>query len=358
MRAIIVGGGVVGLSTAWQLARRGCQVVVLERFRLGHLRGSSHGETRITRSAYPDRLWVELAAQANHEDWPRLEREAGVTLVRRRRGCFFGPRAGIVTHVAAAMMTAGVDVAALDASEASHAFPAFRFASDDLVLDDHAAGVILAAETMRALARLCVSEGVELREEVQVTAWEPSPPSVVANGEILQADLLVLAPGPFACELLPQAPLRATRQHVGYYDLPGGSDIPVWVAFEDETHYGLPDVGHGAKVALHGTEGSDDPNDVREPDEGALGAVDDFVRRRFVGEAKRVRAETCFYTMAPEEDFVLDTPARGVVVGAGLSGHGFKFAPLLGRILSELALDGRSHVTSFEKNRGRFRMKR
>src|ERR1035437_7017522 len=79
MRAIIVGGGVVGLSTAWQLARRGCEVVVLERFRLGHVRGTSHGETRITRSAYPDRLWVELAAQANHEDWPRLEREAGVT---------------------------------------------------------------------------------------------------------------------------------------------------------------------------------------------------------------------------------------------------------------------------------------
>ena len=358
MKAIIVGGGVVGLSTAWQLQRRGCKVVVLERFRLGHTRGSSHGETRITRSAYPDPLWVELVTQANHEDWPRLEREGGVTLVHRRRGCFFGPRSGIITHIAAAMMAAGVDVGALDASEGAHAFPAFRFAPDDLVLDDHSAGLILAAETMRTLAHLCASEGVEVREEVRVTAWEASPPRVVANGKTLEADILVLAPGPFARELLPAAPLRATRQHVAYYELPAGEHVPVWASFEDDVHYGLPDMGHGAKVALHGTEGSDDPDDDREPDEAALGEVDAFVRRRFVGEAKRISAEACFYTMAPDEEFVMDTLGRGVVVGAGLSGHGFKFAPLIGRILTELALDGRSHVAAFEKNRGRFRLKR
>jgi sarcosine oxidase len=358
MRAIIVGGGVVGLSTAWQLRRKGCEVVLLERFRLGHSRGSSHGETRMTRSAYPDHLWVELVNQANHEDWPRLEREGGVTLVHRRRGCFFGPRSGAITHIAAAMMTAGVDVDCLDASEATHAFPALRFTEDDLIVDDHSAGVILAAETMRTLAHLCVSEGVEIREEVQVTSWQASPRRVVANGETLEADLLVLAPGPFARELLPEAPLRATRQHVAYYDVPAGDHMPVWASFEDEMHYGLPDMGNGAKVGLHGTSGTDDPNEVQEPDEAALRKVDDFVRRRFASEPKRVRAEACFYTMTPDEDFVMDTLAKGVVVGAGLSGHGFKFAPLIGRILSELALDGRSHVTAFERNRARFRMKR
>jgi sarcosine oxidase len=281
-----------------------------------------------------------------------------VTLVHRRRGCFFGPRSGAITHIAAAMMTAGVDVDCLDHAEASHAFPALRFDESDLIVDDHSAGVIMAAETMRTLAHLCASEGVEIREEVQVTSWQRSPASVVANGETLEADVLVLAPGPFARELLPDAPLRPTRQTVGYYEVPAGDHMPVWASFEDEMHYGLPDAGHGAKVGLHGTASTDDPNEVREPDEAALQRLDDFVRRRFVSEPKRLRAETCFYTMTPDEDFVLDTIGRTVVVGAGLSGHGFKFAPLVGRILSELAFDGRSHVTAFERNRGRFKVKR
>ncbi len=361
MDGLVVGAGVLGLSAALHLARLGARVTVLERFALGHARGSSHGEIRIIRSAYPESLWVRLVGEARAEDWPRLERDGGATLITPAAGCFFGPRGGDIDRVEAAVSAAGADVTTLGTHEAMRVFPAFRLSAGDLVLSDRTAGVIRAAETMRALARLARAAGVSLREHARVVSFESAPARVrLEDGEAVEADVMVLAPGPFTPALLPDAPLVPARQHVAYYAMEGGAALPVWASFDQDQHYGLPDVGAGAKVALHGVHPAspDDPEVELAPDPAALAAVDAFVRRRFTAPARRVHAETCFYTMAPGEDFVADVLREGVAAGAGLSGHGFKLAPLFGRILAELAVSGRSTSAAFEGARARFALRR
>lgn len=353
MRAIVVGAGVVGLSAALALQEMGvADVVVLERFSLGHSRGSSHGELRITRSAYTDPLWVELVRIAREEDWTRLERDTGETLIEKWPSCFFGPTGGPIDDVGRAVRAAGADVEELSLADARRMFPGFRFADGDRVLDDRTAGVIRAARTMRALARLCVARGVVIREEVRVDHIERG--AVSCAGERIEADAIVVAAGPFTRELLPDLPIRVTRQRVAYYAFEHARALPVWACFDRELFYGLPDVGSGAKAARHIVQGDDDPLVERDPDEDELLRVDTFVRARFQGSPRRLTVERCLYTMAPNEDFVIDTHAPGIAVATGLSGHGFKLAPLVGRIVAELALLRPTSVAPFRANARRF----
>ncbi|TMA24645.1 MAG: FAD-dependent oxidoreductase [Deltaproteobacteria bacterium] len=125
--ALVVGGGVSGLATAWQLARRGVpRVGLVERFRLHHDRGSSHGTSRITRSTYSDERYVRLVRVAHAEEWPRLERESGATLIHRCDGIFFGPPEGDIERWADAVAAAGAPgVERLTPAEARARFPAF-----------------------------------------------------------------------------------------------------------------------------------------------------------------------------------------------------------------------------------------
>ena len=354
MDAIVVGAGIVGLSAALELRRRSANVTVLEQFVPGHARGSSHGELRITRATYTDALYAQLVAEANREDWARLTRDAGEPLVDPWPGCFFGPQGGAIDAALRAVREAEADVVPLQAREARARFPMFRFDENELVLDDRTAGVVRAERTMRALDRLCRARGVALRQQARARSIDPARRRVEIDAGWIHADALVIAPGPFAKKLLASLPLRAVPQSVAYYAIDGGPALPVWASFEAELHYGLPDVGAGAKVARHATAGQTDPDYLFEAEEAELGRVDAFVRDRLVAWPKRIAAEACWYTMAPGEDFVMDLVAPGVAVGAGLSGHGFKLGPLVGRIVARLALDGASGSPLFEAHRARF----
>src|SRR5262249_32813432 len=142
--ALVVGGGVTGLATAWQLARRGVpRVALVERFRLHHDRGSSHGSGRITRSTYSDARYVRLGRVAHEQEWPRLEAESGVKLIHRCDGIFFGPPAGEIEHWAAAVAAADArGVERLEPAEARRRFPAFAFPDAKFVLHDRTGGVV------------------------------------------------------------------------------------------------------------------------------------------------------------------------------------------------------------------------
>ena len=134
MRTIVIGGGVNGLCTAWHLARMGAKVTLLEQYQLGTSRGSSHGTTRITRSAYASETYVRLMQQAHGEAWPDLEAEAGTQLLYRGDGVFWGP--GALEDYARAVEGGGADVLRLDPGEARRRFPAFRFEDTPYVLWD------------------------------------------------------------------------------------------------------------------------------------------------------------------------------------------------------------------------------
>ena len=368
--ALVVGGGVHGLATAWQLARRGVErVALVERFRLHHDRGSSHGFARITRTTYSDERYVRLVSVAHVEDWPLLERESERTLIHRCDGLFFGPPEGDLERWAAAVAAAGAPgVERLDADAARRRFPAFAFPDSRFVLHDTTGGVVAAADTLLALDRRCRVEGVHVLEETRVRAVEFDADPVVVDtdrGQLL-AERVVVTAGAWVADLVPamRGAVQVCRQHIGYFDVGaagGFGRFPNWVYLGGEAsglYYGLPAFGRtGIKAALHGVGSGDDDPDVHPgPDAHAIAGVRQFLSTQLtlrIGDT--LHAETCLYTNTPDEHFVIG-PLPGhanVVVGSICSGHGFKFGPLMGRILADLVLDGTS-IPEFEQHRAAF----
>lgn len=372
--AVVVGGGLHGLAAAWHLARLGARdVVLLERFAIGHDRGSSHGRTRITRSAYDREVYVRLVTAAHREEWPRLEREAGRPLVHRADACVFGTEDGGFERYAAAVAACGADVERLGPAEARRAFPAFRFLDAAGALRDRTAGIVAAADAIAALRGACARAGVRIVEGVRVRSIDPTRDAIPVETDAgtFLADRLVAAAGPWSGELVPEVRrgLTVRRQTVGYFrledpaaGLPGA--FPPWIyAGADGLLYGVPAfAGDGIKAARHAVAGpADDPEAACVPDPAEVAAVRAFLDAELVPRVAALeRAETCLYTCTPTEDFVIDLhPANALIaVGAGFSGHGFKLGPLTGRLLAELALRGRTSVPEFEESRAVFSARR
>ncbi len=364
--AVVVGGGILGLSTAWWLLRRGAHVALIERHLLGHDRGSSHGRSRITRSAYADPLYARMAAAAHVEAWPTLAADLGLRLLHPRDGCFFGWADGLIGAYATAVAEAGADVARLDPAEAARRFPMFRFGQDVTALWDRTAAVVAAADTMAGLAAW-VRARATVWEGCAVHGLDADAPAVHTDRGVLSAERVIVTAGAWTGALVPslRATLTPIRQTVLYLDVDADPDaFPVWVwkgRTEDEMFYGLPRFQRpGLKIARHVLDGRrDDPDAPAGPPE--IDAVLAFARERLRVPVRGVLAtERCLYTVAPREDFVLDAlpDAPHVIVGSACSGHGFKLAPLNGRILAELALDGRSTVAPFVTSRARFALPR
>ena len=371
---VVIGAGVNGLSTCYQLASRGIRnICLLEQFALAHDRGSSHGHSRVTRSAYANDRYVRLMQIAHNESWPQLERDAGTQLIYATGGCFFGPPNGRFQNYAEAVAAAGADVELLTVDEGRRRFPMFRFGNATGVLHDRTAALVAAAKTVQALVRLARLNGVEIRENTAVRRIDHSsePISVETSAGTVETERLIVTAGPWASRILPiiRSRVIVTRQTVGYFQLAGPREhfepgkFPVWGNLGSERdliYYGLPQFGReGVKIAKHIVSGvDDDPDDV--PEETPEAAIDDlrsYVMKEFAPPIERfVDWETCLYTCTATEDFILDIHPDNpnVVIGAGFSGHGFKFGPLTGRILCELSLHGRTSLPEFEDARQLF----
>ena len=370
---LVVGGGVAGLATAWHLARLGePRVGLVERFSIGHAHGSSHGAGRITRSSYTDEVYVRLMRVVQGEEWPRLERDAGVRLVHPCEGAFFGPAGGPFDEHVRAVADVGAHVELIDVTEARRRFPLFQFPDAAGVLHDHTAGVVAAADTVQALVRRLLVLGVVTIEEARVLAIDSSKDPIVVEtdrGRML-AERLVITAGAWLPHLVPSFASRFTvrRQSVGYFriEAPAAATavgaFPVWIhTGVDAAHssYGLPAFGMpGIKAARHETAGpSQDPDEAALANADTLAGVREFLSEQLtVPVLELLRQETCLYTSTDDEDFVigpLPSDPR-IVIGSACSGHGFKFAPLTGRLLAELAMKGRTSVPEFEAARARF----
>jgi sarcosine oxidase len=376
--ALVIGAGIVGRCALYHLQRAGLsRTALLDRFDFGHERGSSHSHSRVTRSAYVNSGYVRLMQVAHGQEWPRLEADANEQLIMPSPGCFFGPADGKFVDYARAVTESGVDCDVLDVAEARKRFPMFRFSTAAGAVHDHTAGVIAAARTMDSLLRLATAGGAALMPHTRVLAIDVSthPVRVLAQRADdlteLEADRVVICPGPWATELLPflKSRLHVARQTVGYFVLAGQpSDFqvgkwPVWGDLgnpDKEVFYGLPAFGReGIKIAQHIVSGAtDDPDHV--PDDilpSQSEPLREFLAREFVPPVERfVGAEHCHYTNTATEDYILDLHPESdrVAIGAGFSGHGFKLAPVCGRVLAELVMDGKSSIDEFEVMRKTF----
>jgi len=310
----VVGAGVVGLSAARALREDGFAVTVYERDRIGSRLGSSPGRSRIYRRSYRHTDYVHLARRAI-EEWQRLDPE-----VLRNTGLLeYG--SGVELH-AAALEACGEAYRWLEPSEATALFPEARF--EGPVLYDEEAGAVMADDALRALA-----EGLDVREGV-----------TVADPRELEADVICACPGSWLGPMF-GLPLSPRIEQVAYFA--GAPDTRPSVidhgAPDRRLHYGLIAPGVGYKVGEDGAQpGLWDPDRGDRPiDQALLDRLAEDVRATFPGlDPCPIHAEACLYTMSPDGDFVLDR-IDGVIVCGGDSGHAFKFGPLLGRLMADMA---------------------
>jgi sarcosine oxidase len=344
----VVGSGVIGSAAARTLAARGVQAVLLEQFELGHARGSSHGATRIFRLAYPDPGYVRMAV-AGREAWARLQDEAGQELLVTTGGLDAGPAAA---SCAAALGECGVAHAWLPAGEVAERFPGVAARPGEQMLYQADSGVLLADRAVAALQRLASRDGADIRPRTPVLGAEPRGERVLLRtpaGEI-SARVAVIAAGGWCAGLLPGAvsrvpQLTVTLQRIRYFTpRAGAAGWPTLIEWSGTAAqwYAVPPAGGapGVKVAAHTPGRAVDPGSgpFDEIDPAAEEAAARYVRERLPGLVPDgLDAETCLYTMTADEHFVLDREGP-VVVGGGGSGHAFKFGPLLGEMLADLAL--------------------
>lgn len=353
---IVLGAGGVGAAALWQFAQRGVRVLGLDRFAPPHELGSSHGQTRIIRQAYFEHAdYVPLLLES-YRLWEELERFAGVVLKRETGLIEVGPADGVVVPgVRQAAQLHGLAVETLDGAEIERRWPALRVPAPLVGAFEPRAGVLYVEKCVAACLDAARRAGAEVRTNVEALDWSTGDDIRVRTtaGEFHAARLVVTAgpwAGPLLHDLIP--PLEVRRKVVLWHeqrDAPVAADhgFPCFL-FELSTgvFYGFPAIDQrGLKVGEHsGGEPIAEPlrldRALRETDRRPVEA---FLAGHIPAVAPRASAHAaCMYTMSPDEHFVVDRhPADPrVVFAAGLSGHGFKFAPVLGQALADLALDG------------------
>jgi sarcosine oxidase len=355
---IVIGAGLAGAATAYSAAKRGLDVVVLERFGPGHRNGSSHGSARIFRRAYPDPLYVKLTGKSG-ELWRRLAEESREQLLMLTGGLDFGAnRNPAALH---AVLTAnGVPAELLTSTEAAERWPMFDFTSAGQVTFHPECGVLDPDLAMAAMLRLAAANGADIRfsTPAALLTRSASGDGAVAHTDTgsVTAQVAVIAAGAWlpelAAGLVELPPLRVTKQQIFHFaqkEQPGQATAarpwPVFICWDGTYFYGLPGGRDGGapgaiKIGEHlaGTETTAATRD-HEVDQAARDRVIAFVSQRVPGlDPAPFNEATCLYTWTANEDFILDRPASGpFVIASPCSGHGAKFAPLLGELITDLA---------------------
>ncbi|MCK8609088.1 FAD-dependent oxidoreductase [Agromyces sp. C10] len=355
VETVVVGGGAMGAATAWQLARRGREVALLERFEPGHRNGASHGASRNFNVAYDDPAYVRLLVEALPL-WRELEAESGTRLL---------DLVGVANHghgahfddVHAALDAAGIPAEFLPVEEAGRRWPGIRF--DTRVLFNERAGRVDADATVAALHATAAAAGADVRHRTRATRIEVVDDARVrvscttdAGEELFEAQTAVVTLGAWTAKLvggLAMPRLVVTQEQPAHFAVrdesvawPSYNHFPGAAAdgyaYWRSPVYGMLTPGEGVKAGWHGVGPVVDP-DARDflPVPDQLADLQRYAREWLPGvDADTVDPISCTYTTTPDEHFVLDRIGP-IVVGAGFSGHGFKFTPVVGRILADLA---------------------
>ncbi|MBI3841334.1 MAG: N-methyl-L-tryptophan oxidase [Thaumarchaeota archaeon] len=349
--ALVIGCGVMGSSVSYNLASRGLRVVNVERFRVNHELGSSHGRTRIIRLAYyEDERYVPMLRRA-FEAWREVERKSGAQLLRMTGGLMMGREEGeLVGGVLRTARAHGLEHHVLSAREAEERFEAFTLSEEFVAVHEESAGMLFAEESVRAFVGLAREAGCDFVQSAQVTGWKAGPEGVEveAGGERFLADRVVSCAGPWTGQLFPGVlPLKCERQVPLWFSSLGdgafGPDrMPVFIMEEEPGRffYGLPEVGHGVKVARTHEGDIVEPDRVnREVASEDTAPVEAFVARRLKKLGREpIASTTCLYSNTPDFNFAIGPhPKEGrVLVVSACSGHGFKFASVIGEIVSDM----------------------
>ena len=353
---IVVGLGAMGSATLHQLAHRGLRVLGLEQFTPGHANGSSHGKSRIIREAYfEDPRYVPLVQRA-YECWRALEAESGVTVFRQTGGLMLGAAESEV--VAGALLSArlhNLSHELVTAEEVRRRFPAFRPRANDVGVIEPRAGMLAPERAIVAFVSVAKRHGADVRSEEPMLSWRAVADGVEVTTAhaTFSAATLVLSVGAWTGKALRELGVPfAPQRNVLYWFAPAANashfspgKFPIFLQDLDRgyTMYGFPDTGDGVKVALHHFGENVDPDMLRRTvSETEIAFMRSLLADWMPDANGALRdAAACMYTNVPDNHFVLDRhPShRNVIVASPCSGHGFKFASVLGEVLADLAMD-------------------
>lgn len=362
---IVLGVGGIGSATLHQLARRGVRALGIERFGIAHDRGSSHGETRIIRKAYfehPD--YVPLLASA-YALWHEHEAAQDEQLYYPVGVLSTGAAdSEVVTGVAQAAAIHDIPIEFLGHDERSHRYPWFAIPEAFTAILEPDAGFLMVERSVSSFANAAQRLGAEICEHTIVTDWRATDDGVEVRTEnaTYRAGALVITAGAWANDFVADAliakgaALSVLRKHLHWFanspsrprfEMDAGAP-GFFFELDEGLFYGFPEIDTlGMKVANHaGGEVLTDPtskSNAQDPDDSAC--IERFVTTHLpTVTSRRTHHVTCMYTTSPDGHFILDRHPEhdNVVFTTGLSGHGYKFAPVLGQIMADLATEGRT----------------
>ena len=352
---IVAGVGGMGSAACWQLARRGKRVLGLERFDIPHAMGSSHGINRIIRLAYMEHpSYVPLLRRA-YEVWRELEAAAGERLLFVTGGVDAGPRDGrIVQGALASCREHGLAHEVLTAAELAARYPGWRMPEHFAAVVQPDGGFVASERAIVAHASLAMAAGADIRAREPILSWGitgAGTVSVKTPRGSYEAERLVLSTGAWIADFVPALAGQAVpvRQALGWFRprIPahfGLGRFPVGLVDTDPGPlYVFPEWGvPGFKIGVyhHERETGDADALSREPTERDEAILREAIRGYFPdADGPVLSLRCCLFTNTPDEHFVLDTlpDAPQVVVASPCSGHGYKFASVMGEVLADFA---------------------
>ena len=348
----------MGSAALAHCARRGAKAIGIEQFEIAHDRGSSHGKSRMIRKAYfENQTYVPLVLRA-YDLWRELEQESGEELLRITGVLAVGQETStIVQRTRRTATECDLPLEELSKRDIEARYPTLKLQPGESGVLETDGGVLAPERAVAAHARIAAQRGAEIRCGVSMQSWHPTSAGFelhLSDGTRIEARSLVLTLGAWFKAMLESLGVPICVQR----------NVQVWFAPQTDAYragrfpsflldrpefpaalYGAPDFGDGMKTAFHGHGNETDPDHLErliEPSrdiEPLAAAVEEWMP----GATHRVRdAKACMYTLTPDHDFVIDRHPQHpkLVMCGGFSGHGFKFAPVVGEIAADLALDG------------------
>jgi sarcosine oxidase len=359
---IVVGVGAMGASTCWELARRGVRVLGLERFDIPNIRGSSHGFSRMIRMAYyehPD--YVPLLRRA-YERWEQLEKATGQKLLFITGGLYMGrPESEVISGSLAAAKQHQLAHELIDHASLKHRYPQFELPADHVGLLEPRAGFLVPERVIATYVEDALASGAEIHGHEAVESWSSTGGGVrvKTNCAEYSADKIIFCGGAWSGKLLRDfgIELVVTRQVLGWvwpkqpalFEL---GTLPVWAIDRPggSIWYGFPMMAKspGFKIALHATGSVTDPDQVNREITAADEETFRPCLRKYIPRADGpvMSMRTCLYTNSPDSHFIIDRHPKlpNVILACGFSGHGFKFASVVGEVLADYATRGKTDL--------------
>lgn len=334
MRVAVVGAGIAGASAARHLAERGHEVTVFEQFEPGHTKGSSHGQSRIVRKAYPDAFYTAIMQEA-YPMWAELDAHSDLRLLHECGLLYFGNQADpSLLAVVEALKALDVPHEVLDPLASAQKLPGLILTEDEIGIFTPEAGWVNAGKSVQTSLALAEAVGAWIVRQ-KVTSLEKLEKTF---------DRVVLCAGPWVGKFV-KLDVAVTVQTLAY--VKGKHEGPVWIEEGPRYAYGFPsEPGRAAwKLGAHNLRIPWDPDDPDRPEsQETLDGIEAFAERRFGEVRSPLEPEeplvtdviTCLYTNTPDEDFRFGRLSEKTVYASACSGHGFKFGPWVGRFLADV----------------------